>query len=207
MNGNETSAEVLRTFFNGMAASWDEAGSREPMDEGVRAFVQRSFAPVARTILDIGCGTGILAPHLLTAYPRAEVIIELDFAEEMLAVNRRKFQDHRLVRLAADACNLPFPDGSIDLILCFNVAPHLGNAGLAFADMLRVLKPGGTLAVGHLMSSNELNCFHGSLHGPVAHDRLIPVEELCAALTRLGGSNCISEERPGWYFLKIGKGA
>jgi demethylmenaquinone methyltransferase/2-methoxy-6-polyprenyl-1,4-benzoquinol methylase len=207
MNGNETSAEVRRAFFNGMAASWDEMGSKDQMDEGLRAFIQSSLAPGSRTILDVGCGTGILAQHLLAAYPHAEVIVELDFAEEMLAVNRSKFKDRRLVRLVADASNLPLPDDSIDLILCFNVAPHLGNTQSAFADLLRVLTPGGTLAIGHLMSSDELNRFHGSLHGPVTHDQLIPAEELGAVLTSLGGSDCVIEERPGWYFLKIGKTA
>jgi len=94
--------------------------------------------------------------------------------EEMLKRNRAKYKSHRLVRLAGDATNLPLPDESIDVILCFNTAPHLGPGEAAFRDLFRVLAPGGVIAVGHLMNSTELNRFHGNLHGPIAQDHLPP---------------------------------
>jgi hypothetical protein len=49
------------------------------------------------------------------------------------------------------------------------------------------------LAVGHLMSSAELNQFHGNLHGPVPvmHDHLPRARELGKILSSLGGINVI----------------
>lgn len=202
-----TRTEDKRTFFNALAASWDEMSRDRQMDEGIRKFVQAAYAGDAKTVLDVGCGTGILIPYLLPLYARAEIVIELDFAEEMLALNRSKFPDRQLVRLAADAANLPFPGESIGAIFCFNVAPHLGHLPAAFQDLFRVLAPGGSIAVGHLMSSAELNRFHGTLQAPVAHDRLPPAADMGAWLARLGGKDIVAQEEPGWYFVRATKSA
>ncbi len=199
--------EEKRVFFNGLASSWDETTQSQQVASAVRNFVQCSLAAGARTILDVGCGTGLLVPHLLSAYPSTHLFIELDFAEEMLAVNRTKFADRRLVRLAGDATALQLPDDSMDVILCFNAAPHLGHGETAFQDLFRVLAPGGIIAVGHLMSSTELNQFHGSVHGPVAHDHLPPAQVLGRIFSDLGGKDVMAQERPGWYFVRANKPA
>jgi ubiquinone/menaquinone biosynthesis C-methylase UbiE len=199
--------EEKRVFFNRLASSWDEMTQSQQIASAIRDFVQRSFAAGARTILDVGCGTGVLVPHLLSAYPRTRIFIELDFAEEMLAVNRMKFADRRLVRLAGDATDLQLPDDSMDVILCFNAAPHLGHGETAFHDLFRVLAPGGIIAVGHLMNSAELNQFHRSVHGPVAHDHLPPAQVLGRIFSSLGGKDVLAQERPGWYFVRASKPA
>lgn len=93
----------------------------------------------------------------------------------------------------------------MDAVLCFNVTPHLENARQAFKGLFRVLSPGGILAVGHLMSSSELNEFHSSLHGPVAHDRLPPAKELGIVFTEMGAINVVAQEQQGWYFVRTEK--
>jgi len=198
--------EEKQAFFNQVAPSWDNMQQDSPETKsGIRKFVQSAYLNTAKTILDVGCGTGVLVPHLLAAYSNAPLIVELDFAEEMLAVNRAKHTDPRLARLAADATNLPLPDESMDVVLCFNAAPHLGSDKTAFRDLFRVLASGGVLAVGHLMNSAELNQFHGNLHGPVAHDHLPPARELGNILSGLGGINVVAEEQQGWYFVRAEK--
>lgn len=195
--------EEKQAFFNQIAPSWDDMQQDSPeIKSGIRKFVQSAYLNGAKAILDVGCGTGVLVPHLLTAYPNAQLIVELDFAEEMLAVNRAKHTDPRLARLAADATNLPLPDESMDVVLCFNAAPHLGSGEPAFRDLFRVLARGGVLAVGHLMNSAELNQFHGNLHGPVAHDHLPPARELGKILSSLGAINVMAQEQQGWYFVR-----
>ncbi|HEX7727720.1 MAG TPA: class I SAM-dependent methyltransferase [Terracidiphilus sp.] len=195
--------EEKQAFFNQIAPSWDDMQQDSPeIKSGIRHFVQSAYLKGAKTILDVGCGTGVLVPHLLTEYPNAQLIVELDFAEEMLAVNRTKHTDPRLARLAANATNLPLPDESIDVVLCFNAAPHLGSGEIAFRDLFRVLARGGMFAVGHLMNSSELNQFHGNLHSPMVHDHLPPARELGNILSGLGGINVVAEEQQGWYFVR-----
>jgi ubiquinone/menaquinone biosynthesis C-methylase UbiE len=199
-------SEQKRAFFNQMAHSWDDMQvAPEIAAPGIRNFIQCAYLAGARSILDVGCGTGILVPFLLYAYPRTKLMIELDFAEEMLKRNRAKFHNHRLVRLAGDAMNLPLPDESIDVILCFNIAPHLGTGEEAFRDLFRVLAPGGIIAAGHLMSSKELNHFHANLHGPIAQDHLPPAKQLGTVFSNLGGQDVAAQEQPGWYFVRAKK--
>jgi ubiquinone/menaquinone biosynthesis C-methylase UbiE len=199
--------EQKQAFFNRIAASWDSMQRGPQIESGVRNFVQCAYLSGAKSILDVGCGTGILVPFLLDNYPRTRPIIELDFAAEMLRRNRAKFRYKRLVRLEGDATNLPFPDESIDLILCFNTAPHLGQDEAAFRDLFRVLAPGGVIAVGHLMNSTELNRFHANLHGPIALHHLPPAKQLGTVFAGLGGKDVMTQEQTGWYFVRANKPA
>jgi ubiquinone/menaquinone biosynthesis C-methylase UbiE len=197
--------EPRRAFFNARAELWDDPQRERQMQDGLAKFIESSCVADPRCILDVGCGTGVLVPHLLTAYPRAQVVVELDFAEEMLARNRSRFTDARLVRLVGDATDLLLPDDSVDLIVCFNSAPHLGQDEAAFRDLFRVLVPGGAIAVGHLKCSRELNRVHGRHAAPIAQDHLPLAPDLAAIFARLGGVDVVAEEYPGWYFVRANK--
>jgi ubiquinone/menaquinone biosynthesis C-methylase UbiE len=186
-----------RAHFDQLAAKWDSLPSVPGEAETVRRFV--AAARPGAFVLDLGCGTGILAGPLLETAARR--VVEADVSERMLAENARKRQDARLVRVCSDALLLPFADATFDTILCFGVLPHLGEPGLALPCVLRCVRPGGALAIGHAMSSEELNVFHGSLEGPVRKDRLMPAAELAALLSRMGAAPVSAEEAPGWYFV------
>jgi len=202
-----------RAFFNARAADWDSPERERQMQDGLARFVAASrcdrVSGIAepRCILDVGCGTGVLVPHLLAAYSQAEVVIELDFAEQMLERNRSRFSDARLVRMAGDATDLLLPTGAVDLAVCFNSAPHLGQDEAAFRDLFRVLAPDGIIAVGHLKCSRELNRVHGRHAAPIAQDRLPLAPALAAIFTSLGGVDVVAEECPGWYFVRANKPA
>ena len=190
-----------QTYFNGLAAIWDTLPSPEDVSVKIRRFVERSCVPEKGWVLDAGCGTGILLPALLKQQGRARVL-EADFSEDMLRMNQRKTPDPRVCRTCADAVQLPMRPASLDLVLCFGLLPHLEDVDRALAEFLRVLKPGGALAVGHTMGSRELNAFHGSLAGPVSKDRLPPAREVAKRLSRLGAVAVRAEEESAWYFVR-----
>ncbi len=190
-----------RRYFDDLAARWDGLPKPEDAPLKVRLFLERVLEANAHSILDVGCGTGVLLPNLLELCPPTSQVCEMDFSLEMLRGNARKLRDPRVSRVCADATAPPFTPGAFDAILCFNVLPHLGAAEAALKPLLCALAPGGRLAVGHLMSSVQLNAFHAGLDEPVSGDRLPPASHLAALLSAAGALVRCAEERPGWYFV------
>lgn len=191
-----------RQFFNGLAATWDSLPGPSDANETAARFVERALEPGHSRILDVGCGTGILLPSLAARWVSRPVIIELDIALEMLLQNRRKFGGAVASCVCASALAPPFPDGCFDAVLCFGVLPHLGGCQDALGRLLHRVRPGGVIAVGHLMDSATLNSFHAGLDRPVNRDVLPPADALADVLRGLGVRTVHAEESPGWYFVR-----
>lgn len=191
----------LREHFNDLAPRWDSLPG--PPDAGQRTacFVEKMNVSGARRVLDVGCGTGILVGPLTRTLAPAATVVELDLADQMLRENLRTHAGTRLAAVCADATSLPFAPGSFDVVLCFGVLPHLGASELVIRELLRVLRPGGRIGVGHLMDSTQLNALHAELGPPVADDHLPPADVLGRTFRRAGAARVVTEEQPGWYFL------
>jgi len=91
--------------------------------------------------LDVCCGTGDLALELLGRVGPGGRVVGLDFAEQMLAVARRK--SGRVEWVAGDALALPFADGSFDGAAIGFGMRNLSDHERGFAEMRRVVRPGG----------------------------------------------------------------
>lgn len=195
-----------RQYFEELAQVWDQMPRPEDEPARVRSFVVKASVRRARYILDAGCGTGILASGLRELNPGA-CVVELDFAWAMLAVNRSKPGHGGLLHVCGDVLLLPFAPGLFDLVVCFGLLPHLGEARRALSALLGAVRPGGTLVIGHLMGSQQLNEFHAQLEGPVNQDRLPCAGELARALEDLGAVVECAEDEPGWYFVRCVKRA
>lgn len=110
-------------------------------------------------VLDVGCGTGGNF-SFLDAYGRVE---GCDYSEE--AIRFCVMRGTHPVRVAS-IYELPYGDGSFDLVTCLDVIEHLRLDLPAFRELKRVLKPGGyllaTLPLGpHLYS--DFDCVAGHL--------------------------------------------
>jgi SAM-dependent methyltransferase len=98
-----------------------------------------------QSVLDVACGTGVVA---VTAARRRARASGLDLTPELLEQARRSSAlagvdvDWRL----GDAEALPWPDGSFDVVLSQFGHMFAPRPEVALAELLRVLKPGGTLA-------------------------------------------------------------
>jgi SAM-dependent methyltransferase len=93
----------------------------------------------ASHVLDVGAGTGALAPALRAAAPRATVV-SVDPAREMLRVAHLRRQ---VTAALADALALPFARESVDAVLLAYVLFMLVDPPRALSEVTRVLRPGG----------------------------------------------------------------
>jgi ubiquinone/menaquinone biosynthesis C-methylase UbiE len=194
-----------RQYFNNLAPQWDTFPTIPNAPARIREYLKRSARPGARRILDVGCGTGILLPYFFEIYPQAASIVEFDFANAMLVENARKFRRECVSYVCGDARNLPFRQSSFDIVLCFSVLPHLGDAAAVIRGLFQVLRPQGALSVGHMSASKELNEFHSSMDGPIKHDRLLPAHDLGEILRGLGATVNCTDEQADSYFVRAEK--
>ncbi len=137
----------VRANFQRAAASYDRAAvlQREVADRLLERLDWLKIAP--RCILDLGCGTGYALPALQRRYPQAR-LVALDLAEGMLKRARRRLGWWHRWRgghgfLCADATRLPLAADSVDLVFSNLTLQWLDDPAPAFAEVFRVLRPGG----------------------------------------------------------------
>lgn len=100
-----------------------------------------------RTVIDIGPGDGWPALPLASVLPRAAVI-GVDPAPRRTGVCRSNAARLRLANAAfvtGDAAALPFADGSVDLVTASQSLEEASDPAAVFAEIARVLRPGGML--------------------------------------------------------------
>jgi SAM-dependent methyltransferase len=93
------------------------------------------------SLLDVACGPGWLSA---AAVKRGAIVTALDFAENMVALVRRRCPQANIQN--ADAENLPFQANRFDAVVCSLGILHLPDPERAVAEAHRVLKPGGRYA-------------------------------------------------------------
>ncbi len=101
-------------------------------------------------IVDVGTGPGRLAVALALALPQARVTgVDIDPAMVALAAERitRAGLGGRIAVIVGDVRELPLEDASVDLVTSTFSVHHWPEAALGFAEVHRVLRPGGRLIV------------------------------------------------------------
>lgn len=136
-------------------------------------------------VLDIGCATGTLALAAKRRVGRAGAVHGVDPSPAMVERARAKARRHRAdVSFGiATAQDLPFADRTFDLVVCTLVAHQLPQADRrrCFAEMHRVLRPGGRLLLVDLAMGAE----PGGGSTPHSHGHF-DVSELVPFLTETG---------------------
>jgi len=100
------------------------------------------------TILDVGCGTGVLQGLLSPLLPRGK-IVGIDAAAKMIQVARKKRSFDNVIFTVAAAEKLPYEDNSFDKVCSLFFFHHVDYElkVLAVKEIRRVLKPGGIFVV------------------------------------------------------------
>ena len=96
-------------------------------------------------VLEVGCGVGITACHLVKRYGCR--VIGVDLSDKMVAWSTKRAQrrsiEHKCEFRTADAQNLPFEAGLFDAVICESVTAFPQDPERAVSEYVRVTKPGG----------------------------------------------------------------
>lgn len=124
----------------------------------------REHLPVGGAVLDVGCGSALVADRIADVAAR---YVGLDFPEHHMRYAAERFVDSadplqvELVR--GDGERMPFTDASFDVVVMSEVIEHLLRPELAVWEIARVLRPGGVF----VMTTN--NASEVPLRSPLSH--------------------------------------
>ncbi|HYH26023.1 MAG TPA: class I SAM-dependent methyltransferase [Blastococcus sp.] len=106
------------------------------------------------TVLDLGCGEG---RHAFEAVRRGARVVAVDWGQEEVETTKRWLgaiaaageaaDDARFEVVRGNLLALPVPDASVDRVMASEVLEHIPDDATAMAEIVRVLKPGGRVAV------------------------------------------------------------
>ena len=136
--------EGVRSMFDRIAPVYDAMNRlmTAGLDQRWRETTAAAVVRPGDRVLDVCCGTGDLA---LAAARAGGRVVGLDFSTPMLERARRKSSEIEWVE--GDALALPFADGSFDAVTIGFGLRNLPNVERGLAELRRVLRPGGRLAI------------------------------------------------------------
>jgi len=120
-----------------------------------------------RTYLDVGCGNGFITEQVAVSF---DTVVGVDVEPGRLAEFRRRVSlDETIVVSEMPSEALDFETNSFDMVTSFEVLEHVENVQRTAGEIVRVLRPGGTLVV-----SVPQVLFPFENHGMQIGDRVIP---------------------------------
>ena len=187
-----------------LEAVWGEGylspGGPEEVD---RVLAGLSLA--GRRVLDLGCGAGGISVYLANAHGAGEVL-GVDVEAPVVEVARARVEKAGLaakVRIEQVSPGpLPFDDESFDVVFSKDAMVHIADKEALFADLFRILRPGGCLAASDWLTSHdgepsvEMRSYleaEGLSFGMASPDRYR------SALKKAGFADIALTDRNGWY--------
>ena len=165
-------------------------------------------------ILDIGCGEG---RHMVRAAQEKDTrCTGADFVFDNLVQTRNKLNFHRAMGdlncrdwhlSAMDVTRMPFKNKAFDLVICSEVLEHIPDHETAVSELVRILRPGKTLAVSVPRFFPEKICWTLSkeyTRSPMGHVRIYRKQDLKKmfeeqGMRYLGGHHAHALHTPYWW--------
>lgn len=161
------------------------------------ALVPRATRP-GSLLVDIGCGAGVLAPHVAHLGHR-------HMGVDVVAGSAGLARGRGITAVVADARALPLADASADVVVAGEVLEHVPDLDRVVAEATRILRPGGTLVIDTIASTwwgrfTSITVGERMPAGPPArlHDAALFVDrsELVALCARHGVALSLNGLRP-----------
>jgi ubiquinone/menaquinone biosynthesis C-methylase UbiE len=142
--------QLIRHHWDRRASTFDDEGGHGLVDDEQRKawldLLSRLAGQAPRRVLDVGCGTGFLALRLAEL---GHTVTGIDLSPQMLDHARRKAEQagRQIDFRVGDAAALESNDETYDLVVARHVIWNLPDPERGVAEWLRVLRPGGRLAL------------------------------------------------------------
>lgn len=145
--------EQVREMFDSIAPAYDFMN--RAMTFGIDRLWRRKAVDGLQkkqpeSVLDIATGTGDLAMMLAKRFDKT-MVTGVDLSEKMVEIGRRKVEQEglasRVSLLIGDCLELPFAESSFECVTCAYGVRNFQDLHTGFKEMLRVLRPGGTLMI------------------------------------------------------------
>jgi ubiquinone/menaquinone biosynthesis C-methylase UbiE len=135
--------QIQRRYYTDTAAEYDSAHAGEGDDNPLTLRLLCGFLRMieARTVLDIGAGTGRAIRHLMNNMPELSVRgVEPVAARIHEAVQKKGIPSGVIVQGVGES--LPFEDASIDVVYALGMLHHVTNPNDVVSEMMRVARKG-----------------------------------------------------------------
>lgn len=140
-------AGFLRDIFDRTAADYDRVERVLALGTGTwyrRSALRRAGLAPGMRVVDVGFGTGLLAGQAIAVIGHADLLTGIDPSPAMMGASPLA---HQVRLLEGRAESIPLPDASADFVSMGYALRHVGDVSAAFAEFVRVLKPGGRLCL------------------------------------------------------------
>lgn len=147
-------ADELSDRYDAIAAGWDKTLDKFETAQAYRVLLSKALPDnlvlgdiTSPRILDCGIGTGAFLSACSDMVGGTPELHGLDVSKAMIdeAEEALALQGLNASLVQGDIRALPYPNNHFDIVLAAHVVEHIGDPMLALAEMVRVLKPGGTL--------------------------------------------------------------
>jgi ubiquinone/menaquinone biosynthesis C-methylase UbiE len=183
-------ADAVEQSFSRQASAFEDRRFNTVFTEGVDWLFARLELDPDQLVLDVAAGTGHAA-RALAAGVRA--VVAVDATRAMLEQGRQAAEEaglRNLVFQLADAGALPFVDATFDIVVSRFAVHHFEDPAIQIAEMVRCLRPGGTLVVADLLADDAPQAAATQnrlerLRDP-SHTRILPAGELAGLIEAEG---------------------
>ena len=137
--------EAVRELFDASAPAYDRITGLMSFGTGAkyrRDVLKRIGVGPGATVLDLACGTGQVSAAAVKLVGETGSVIGVDPSPEMRGVAAKR---RGITVKAGTAESIPADDASVDFVTMGYALRHVSDLVVAFREMHRVLKPGGTV--------------------------------------------------------------
>jgi len=176
------------SYFTDLAPEWDKAvGNDRQRIEKLEKLFQRINIGKGASVLDIGCGNGILIPLTEKKTSSDGKITAVDSSSGMINIAKQRHADHKNIDYITGIFEkLDLEENSFDTVLAFAAFPHIEDQVRALVRIRHCIKESGHLYIFHMAGTERLNHFHRNLDSPVKNDIMPGKREISQMLSITG---------------------